>query len=102
MPIYDFRCGEGHVTEARRGIGTDAIPCLCGRKAKRLFSAPAIKVDGGVSIPASEGYYQNEANGRQLKKKGWDGDRAIEHLRQNRVETETGWGIDMRKANASH
>ena len=36
MPLYDFRCGNGHLTESRQGIGTDAIPCRCGASAQRV------------------------------------------------------------------
>lgn len=36
MPRYDYRCERGHVTESVQGIGTDAIPCTCGRTARRV------------------------------------------------------------------
>ncbi|KKL48824.1 hypothetical protein LCGC14_2321630 [marine sediment metagenome] len=36
MPIYDYRCNCGEVTEARRGVGFTSIPCpACGRTAAR-------------------------------------------------------------------
>ena len=37
MPIYDFCCSLGHVTEARRGYDEIKIKCpLCGEMAFRL------------------------------------------------------------------
>ena len=38
MPTYDYRCEAcGHVTEAKRGYTTHAVPCpLCGGNATRL------------------------------------------------------------------
>ena len=36
MPLYDYLCECGVVTEARRGIGVKAIPCpACEQSAKR-------------------------------------------------------------------
>lgn len=36
MPVYDYLCDCGVVTEARRGINEEAIPCpACGQVAKR-------------------------------------------------------------------
>lgn len=38
MPLYDFVCDCGEVTEARRGIEVFLIPCpACGKKAIRDF-----------------------------------------------------------------
>lgn len=34
---------------------------------------------------------------KDVRKAGWTGERAVETLRQNRVETETGIGFDMTK-----
>lgn len=99
MPRYDFRCSEGHVTEQRAGIETETIPCPCGRVADRL-AVYRFNVAGDVAVPDSEGFYKNEAGQRALRRQGWDGARAIEHLRQSRIETEAGYAIDMKKANA--
>lgn len=99
MPTYDFRCDEGHVTEARRGVDVESIPCPCGRIATRL-SVYHVNVAGDVWIPESEGEYRNEAWGKSLKKQGWDAARSFEHLRKCRVETDAGWAVDMGKANA--
>ena len=37
MPRYDFVCKQEHVTEARRGVATQAILCpACRRTARRV------------------------------------------------------------------
>lgn len=39
MPIFDFSCPQGHVTESVEGPGTKRIICPeCGSRAKRIFS----------------------------------------------------------------
>ncbi len=35
MPLFDFVCSAGHVTEALRSSGTAAIDCACGEVAQR-------------------------------------------------------------------
>lgn len=36
MPLYDYRCVGGHVTEAKRGREVVSIPCpACKRQAAR-------------------------------------------------------------------
>ena len=43
MPIYDFKCSEGHVTEHRFPITSDIreTECPeCGQNARRMISAP--------------------------------------------------------------
>jgi putative FmdB family regulatory protein len=37
MPLYDYRCNEGHVTEVRAGYDVKTLPCpTCGREAHRI------------------------------------------------------------------
>jgi len=36
MPLNDFRCACGLLTEAIRPSGTDSIACPCGRDARRI------------------------------------------------------------------
>lgn len=39
MPLYDFSCPQGHVTESMETPGTKRIICPeCGNRAKRIFS----------------------------------------------------------------
>ncbi len=46
--IYDFRCKEGHVTEHSCSMSDvpASVRCKCGKKATRIFSAPAIRFKG--------------------------------------------------------
>ena len=46
MPIYDFRCSDGHTTEAIRPMSTEAIPCACGGEAHRTGVNPGIGIVG--------------------------------------------------------
>ena len=42
MPIYEFSCPRGHVTERLASMDTEAIECPeCGQEAPRRMSAPA-------------------------------------------------------------
>lgn len=54
MPLYDFRCGNGHVFERMVPLARFAEPqiCDCGEDAKRKVSAPFIVTD---SIPPTMG-----------------------------------------------
>lgn len=35
MPLYDFRCKRGHVTEQRTGTEVSHVTCGCGEMAER-------------------------------------------------------------------
>jgi len=49
MPLHDFRCTQGHVTEYLVDPGTNEIECMCGDTAKKVFlSAPLGFVQGDV------------------------------------------------------
>ena len=36
MPLYDYECDRGHVTESRQGMDIEFIPCRCGLPAERV------------------------------------------------------------------
>lgn len=40
MPLYEFRCTNGHTREALRPVGTPSVPCGCGATATRLAVSP--------------------------------------------------------------
>lgn len=41
MPLYDFRCADGHVTEALVARGVAVAPCRdCGEEAQRVAVSP--------------------------------------------------------------
>ena len=104
MPIYTYRCDSGHETDKLRPMGDESnIDCSeCGRTARRLdFYRVRSILQGAGIIPASEPEYQLEADKKALKGRGWDGDRAVEHIRKHMVVNPEGHRVlDVHAANA--
>lgn len=48
MPIYEYRCDEGHVFETFQSITDEALTACteCGAPAQRVLNAPAIHFKG--------------------------------------------------------
>lgn len=50
MPIYDYKCGEGHMTEIKLPMLQEtpaSTPCSnCGSVAKRVFTTPVVEFKG--------------------------------------------------------
>lgn len=48
MPIYEYRCDEGHVFETFQSINDEALTACteCGAPAERVLNAPAIHFKG--------------------------------------------------------
>lgn len=48
MPVYEYRCVQGHTFEVIQRMSDDAISkCeVCGKKAQRVLHAPAIHFKG--------------------------------------------------------
>lgn len=48
MPIYEYKCDEGHVFEAFQSINDEALTACteCGAPARRVLNAPAIHFKG--------------------------------------------------------
>lgn len=91
MPLYDFKCDEGHVTELLRPVSVGAVPCpVCGGDAARQIGAAVVRANY-AAIPSSEPEYQTESDKRDLKRRGWDYGRALEHIHGNiREDPRTG------------
>lgn len=48
MPVYEFECPEGTVTERIVKVGTETINCPeCGKKAKKIISQCTFELKGG-------------------------------------------------------
>ena len=48
MPIYEFECPEGTITERYASMETEEIECpKCGQKAKRIISCCSFELKGG-------------------------------------------------------
>lgn len=57
MPLYEFRCIDGHTTEHIRSYGTrdDPVLCKCGKPTERLFPKPHVEPDGIYSYAPNIG-----------------------------------------------
>lgn len=91
MPLYEYACRGCGVFEQRAGYDDTSVKCACGLRAKRqaVYSQSVIFKGGGRVVlppPGEEaGVMQTE-----LKKRGWDADRAITEIRENIVTDEKG------------
>ena len=48
MPVYEFKCSCGHVTEDIVRMGTEQIKCpKCGAPAKKIISNCSFSLKGG-------------------------------------------------------
>ena len=95
MPLFDFKCKQGHQTEVRAGYDPlGEIPCpTCGRPALRVrFYSVHIRGDTvSKALPGEPLEEKRERQKRQLKIAGWDGDRAMEFVRKGVFEDKKGW-----------
>jgi|SRR3990170_432663 len=104
MPLYTYKCDNGHETDRLQKSITeevDSVSCsVCGSAARKLdvYRVRSILQGAGI-IPASEPEYQLEADKKDLSHRGWNYDRAVDHIRKNIVEFPDGVKrIDMQKA----
>jgi putative FmdB family regulatory protein len=63
MPLYEYKCKEGHVFDAIQSFSEDPLTqCeICGAQAKRVLSAPAIHFKGS-------GFYNTDYGTRRRAK----------------------------------
>ncbi len=48
MPIYEFECPEGTITERVVNIGTEEIECpVCKKNAQKIMSSCSFELKGG-------------------------------------------------------
>ena len=48
MPVYEFECNEGHITEKFASMGTKHTKCAkCNKRAKKILSAWSFELKGG-------------------------------------------------------
>src|SRR5208282_1879288 len=73
MPIYEFRCSEGHVTEhlVLKPNPPVNLICKCGRIADRIYSAPAIHFKG-------KGFYNTDYKNKSKKESPKDQQTSME------------------------
>lgn len=85
MPLYDFRCECGEVTEARRGIGVGEIRCpACGGEAKRsAVNRVSIACEG---LPTKAGIIAHERRYNVSEFQEASHEIAYEHEQQEQQE----------------
>ena len=68
MPIYEYRCDNGHTFEAFQSMSEDALEAceVCGAPAHRVLHAPAVHFKGS-------GFYTTDYARKGAKKSGSDG-----------------------------
>ncbi len=48
MPVYEFECARGHITEKMAPMGTKHTQCAkCHKRAKKILSACTFELKGG-------------------------------------------------------
>jgi putative FmdB family regulatory protein len=67
MPIYEFKCPNGTITEKFVKMGTKEIRCpMCHKEAKKIMSACSFSLKGGGWF--ADGY-SHEKEGKSAKKR---------------------------------
>ena len=68
MPIYEYKCDEGHAFEAFQAISDEALSSctVCGAPAQRVLSAPAIHFKGS-------GFYTTDYGAKSKSRVGGSG-----------------------------
>ena len=68
MPIYEYRCTNGHTFEVFQSMSEDSLTeCVeCGAECERVLSAPAVHFKGS-------GFYTTDYARKGAKKAGTDG-----------------------------
>ena len=69
MPVYEYRCGNGHRFELFQSMSEDPVSsCVeCGATAERVLSAPAVHFKGS-------GFYTTDYKSKTKTSSGKDGD----------------------------
>ena len=82
MPVYEFDCPE-HGTFERLVRFDEAVECDCGSSAlRRSVYAPTVVIGGQLR--------DDDEVRSQLRKRGWDTDRAFHEIRKNTATDENG------------
>lgn len=98
MPLYTFKGCACAGSFDRLASYTDVtVVCKeCNQTATRVayYGRQAVRMED-AEIPANEPEYDREAQKRALRSRGWDYDRALEHIRSNVVETAHGKSVNL-------
>lgn len=62
MPVYEYECSKGTITERIVPMGTEAISCpCCNKKAKKIVSRFSFELKGGGWY--ADGYASTRSSG---------------------------------------
>lgn len=90
MPLYDFECNKCGVYEMRAHYEDDIVPCECGSTASRLSVYKINHKIEGQSLPRRDDHDgTREEMGKELKKRGYSFQRAIDEIGSNIRQSET-------------
>ena len=66
MPVYEFECSCGEVTENFVKMGTKSVACpICGKRAKKIMSACTFELKGGGWY--ADGYASGNSGAKEKK-----------------------------------
>lgn len=57
MPLYQYRCSQGHEEELIRQMGVDTVPCPCGLSSKRRTVNQVAHI-GRAAVPQDQRNYR--------------------------------------------
>ena len=99
MAIYTYVCPVHGGFEQRAGYDDGSWSCACGLSSSRQEVYPlTFKMEGKALPRRDDTASTQEEMRKELKKRNWSADRAIEELRDNRFEDGNGrLAIDTRK-----
>ncbi len=66
MPVYEFKCKDGHITEKLVTMGTEHTKCSkCLKRAKKIISPCSFELKGGGWY--ADGYASRGGSSRSTK-----------------------------------
>lgn len=96
MPKYDYDCPKHGRFEQIAGYDDSVVPCVCGRPAQRrsVYRDQCVSFRGGgftkTVVPPPGSVEAQDNSFKELRKSGWDEDRALSQIRKNTVEGKDG------------
>lgn len=76
MRVFDYKCAEGHITEAFVNDINQPVPCsTCGANTERLISTPNLNIPGwDSSFPTAQQKWERtreEKRKQEIKRDTW-------------------------------
>ena len=95
MPRYDFDCPSHGRFERTAGFDDDEITHECGALSPRVgvYVEQSVTFKGGgftKSVLPPPGPDAQAEFHKEVRKRGWDGDRAVSEIRKNMIENADG------------